>query len=488
MQLTASLRLKTIKGFFWQLSGNLLQNILQLVVIAILARLISKNDFGLAQLALVVIGLGKITTQLGIGPALVQIKKIDNKHITTSETFTFVFSLLLGIIVFFTSNHLEAFFKASGLSEILKVCSVIFLLEGVSTISSSIMLRAMRQKELVMIDFFSYSVGYGVVATAMAWLDYGVWSLVMGQVCQSLLKLLGLLFATRHIPKFGWSAGHFKELIGFGGWFTAAHLCNYSAGQADNVVVGKMLGTESLGVYGRAYNLMVKPVELVGSALDKALFPAMARRQDNLEKVAEVFIAGSRLILIISIPISVLMVLLSDFIVMVLLGDNWSDVVVPLQILSMGLVFRMGYKMGSITTKALGEMSKRTKVEFMYAISMVVFCFIGTKHGLNGVAFGVICSIALTYMMMITISLNALKIGLARYFKQMAAPLALSSFIGISYVLMDMVLSHYLSNIYLYKTAFLLTSVVISLAILMLLGKKAKWMQDIIAIISIRKL
>lgn len=401
---------KTFRGFFWQIGGTIFKTSVQLGVLFILARLISKSDFGIVQSALIVVGLAKLVSEMGVGPALVQKNELTELHIRTGVTLSFILSVLLFLLTSFTSGLISDFFHMPDLQKVLQVISVLFIIEGITTVSQSILLREMKQKVLVQIDFFSYLIGYGVVAIIMSYKGFGYWALIVGQICQSTLKCILSYWKSRHSLRPYYGMTEIKELLYFGGGFTIARFFNYFANQGDNIIVGRYLGASLLGVYSRAYSIMVKPVGLVGDALDKVLFPAMAARQKEANKVIKAFINSSKLITFICIPISVVIILSSKEIVSVLLGSKWMDVVIPLQILTAGLLFRMGYRMGSILTKAMGDVYKRAVCEFLYATFIIIGCYIGAGWGIIGVSYGVLISLVLNYMFMIHLSLRILKL------------------------------------------------------------------------------
>lgn len=429
-----SLTQKTFKGFFWQFGGSMFQTIVQLGVLFVLARLISKAEFGVVQSALVVVGLSKLLTQMGVGPALVQKSDLTPLHIRAGATISLMLSLLFFLIVFFGSGLIADFFNMPELVNVLKVVAVLFILEGVNTVSQSLLLREMKQKVLVKIDFISYLVGYGLVAIALSYYGFGLWSLVIGQILQSLLKCILSFVKSKHsiLPYFGKAES--KELLYYGGGHTLARMFNYLALQGDNIVTGRYLGANALGIYSRAYATMVKPVSLIGTSLDKVLFPAMAARQNQPDRLIEAFINGSRLITFLCIPISCVLIFSSREIINVLLGSKWEEVIVPFQILTSGLIFRMGYKMGDSLSRATGNVYSRAKRQFVYAFCVIFGCYIGTYWGIIGVAFGTLFAVTVNYILMIHLSLSILKINWTYFLKRVFADLYIAIFLGVLFI------------------------------------------------------
>lgn len=224
------------------------------------------------------------------------------------------------------------------------------------------------------------------------------------------------------------------ELLYFGGGFTIAKLFNYLALQGDNIVTGRYLGPDALGIYSRAYSIMVKPVSLIGDSIDKALFPAMAARQNRNDRLIEAFINGSKMISFLCIPISCVLVLSSKEIVNVMLGSKWSDTIIPLQILTAGLIFRMGYKMGDCLSRATGNVYSRALRQFVYAAGVIFGCYIGSHWGVIGVAFGTLFAVTMNYILMIHLSLNILKISWIYFLKRTLSELHIAILLALLFV------------------------------------------------------
>lgn len=405
------------RGFFWQALGSGFQSIIQIGVLIILARLITPDEFGLAQSALIVVGLANLLSQMGVGPAIVQRSNLTEKHIRAGATLSMLLGALLGLVVFFGAGLLSDFFKMPALVPVMQLISVIFIVESITIISQSLLQREMKLKMLVLADIISYSFGYGLVSITLGYLGYGVWALVWGAIAQAVVRNVVVTIIRPHsmIPYFG--SKETKELLYFGGGFTIARFANYFAGQGDNIVVGRYLGADMLGVYSRAYSLMVKPASLIGTAIDKTLFPAMAARQNEPEKLIKAFLSGSYLMTIISLPIGLILVIAAPEIIIGLLGDQWVEAIVPFQILSCGLIFRMGYKMGDCLARATGAVYKRASRQIIFAILVIVGCYIGHFWGIEGVSIGTVFAVMVNYILMIQLSLKIMDLSWTIFLK-----------------------------------------------------------------------
>lgn len=397
---------KTAKGFFWLSSGKIIQSFIQIAVLAVLARLITPESFGIAQASFIVVGFANLLSQMGVGPALVQKKEINDTHLRVGFTFSLFMGLILAALNYTFSDYIASFFEMNELSKVIKVISLIFIIESFVVVSESMLQKKMKFKQYALVNITSYIIGYAVIGVIYADFDYGYWALIYAFIGQVVVKAICVSILEPHSYKFSFKQKELRELLYFGGGFTIAKFANYFAGQGDNIIVGKFLGASTLGLYSRAYSIMVQPVNLIGTALDKVLFPAMASVQDDRTRLKKAFLNGVSAIAIISMPLSILIIIVSPEIVMILLGADWTDAVIPLQILSAALLFRMGYKISDSLARATGNVYKRAWRQYVYAFAIISGTYLGKEWGLEGVAFSVVLAVGLNYFLMAHLSLK----------------------------------------------------------------------------------
>lgn len=431
MEQNESLTSKTFRGMFWMLSGKGSQAILQFIVMIVLARLLSPSDFGIVNAATVVITFTTVFSMVGVGPALIQRPELSKSHIRTGFTLTILLSILFTTLLYFGSNIIASFFHMDKLHIVLKAMSVIFLLKGLSIVSESLIQRQLKFRAFASIEVISYTV-YGFVGVSCAFMGLDYWSLVYAQISQNLIKTILLISLERHNmkPQLHWESA--KELLFFGGGFTIARLSNQFALQADNLVVGRWLGSSALGLYGRAYQLMIMPTNLFGQVMDKVLFPAMARIQNKQNQLSKSYRVGITAVAFFTIPVGILMCLLSKEIVLILFGEKWLNLTPALQVLSLGLVFRTGYKISDSLARATGSVYQRAWRQIIYAIAVFTGAWIGHFAGIFGVSLGVLGAIILNYCLMTNLSMKFINLTLFDIIRAHIPGLLLGVLAGVS--------------------------------------------------------
>lgn len=401
-----SLTERTLSGFVWMFSGSMAGAVLQLIVTMILARLLSPADFGLLSAALIIIYFSEIFSSLGIGSALVQRKELEARHIDTGFTVNLALTAFLTILVFCVAPTISALYRIPELTNVLRLLALVFPIRGLGALSEALLKRTGRFRPLATIDFLSYIVGYVVVGIPLAWIGYGVWALVFATLSQAFLRTLFLFVYLPTTLRLRFDRLAFKELIGFGGGFTTTVLVNYFARQGDNFVVGRWLGAEALGFYGKAYSLMTLPTKEFSKIIDDVLFPVLAQVQEDRTKLAYAYQRGIGVISIIVVPASVFAIILAPELIRVVYGPQWEQAIRPFQILCLSMFFRSAYKMSDTVIKACGAVYRHTFVQVIYATCVIGGAIWAQKWGLVGVAATSAVAILIHYFLLARVSLN----------------------------------------------------------------------------------
>ena len=411
----ASLTHQTIAGMLWTLLGKGAYGILQLIVLAILARLVSPAAFGVVSAALIVISLSAIVSQLGMGTALVQRPTLEPRHIDTAFVASFLFDSALGAAVWLGAPLAATFFRNADVAPVLRTLAWVFPVHGLSTVAQSLMKRELRFRELANLDVVSYGVGYGVVGVPLALMGFGVWALVVAQIVHGTVKTGILLWWRR--PRIRMPERRaFDELMYFGAGFTLAKIANQIAAQGDYLVVGRFLGPQALGFYGRAYNLMSAPANGFATVIDAVLFPVMAKVQTESIRLAAAFRRAIALLSLVFLPTSVAFVLLAPEIVHLLLGPRWAPVVAPFQVLAAGQMFRSNSKIADALARATGAVYRRAWRQILYAVLVVGGAWIGQRWGITAVAWAVLFAILVNWVTMTHLSLTDARMGWGEVF------------------------------------------------------------------------
>lgn len=403
---------RTLFGAAWLFSGAAAQSVLKILVLAVLARMLAPSAFGVVGAALVVVAFADTFGKLGVAPAIVQVQSLDRRLVRTGFTLTLAFGVAVGLAIYLLAPWCASLFRIGELEPVLRMLAVIFPLRSLGFVSEALLQRRMQFRALAVVALVSYAVGYAGVAVSLAFAGFGVMALVLGQIAQSAVATLGFVACARH-PMLPWADRESLKVLGrFGSGVTLARLGNYVAMHADYFVVGRWLGVEMLGYYSRAYALMMQPTNVIGGMGDKVLYPALATVQSENERLLRGFYRSISLIAMATLPLSGLVIVAAPEFVRLLLGAQWGEVVLPLRILMLVLVFRTAAKPVGALLRAKGAVYLLAGWQWLYALMIAAGAWLGHVYGIAGVATAVALAVAANFWIGLAITCSIVPVSL----------------------------------------------------------------------------
>lgn len=421
-----SLGQRTFDGMIWMSAKAVGQVLVQVVVLAVLARHVSQSDFGVAAAALAVLALAVVLADLGLGPAIVQRKDLRPDHIRVAFTVVSLLGLLLWLLLIAIAPGVASLFEIPRLEPALRVIGAVLFVRGL-TVGDHLLQRELDFRRLAAVELAALVIGYGTVSIILALFGAGVWAIVWGHLAQAILRTV-LLWAVRPHP---WlpslARGPLGELVRFGAGLSVGQLAAVVATQADNFIVGRWLGSTALGLYGRAYQLMAMPAFLFGQVANQVLFPAMALVQDDKVRLRRAYETGVACVAVLTLPLSVVLAVSAREVILVILGADWLPLQSAFEVLAFGMFFRTGYKISDCLALATGAIYRRSTRQWMYAALVVLGSLVGQRWGIFGVAVGVAMALAVNYLLTAQLSLRLIEMSWRRFLVAHGAGVALSS-------------------------------------------------------------
>ena len=372
-------------GAGWSALANVGKLILSFASVAVLARLLGPSVYGLMGMATLVLVFLTNFRDLGTATAIIQKPQVSKRLLSSLFWVNCALGIALFAIGFWGAIPAAHFFRDPRIVNILRVISLSFCMTTVGTVPNALLARRMDFRSIAICDVASAVIGYGVsIPCALAGL--GVWSLVFGNLA-NVATATGLYFyfsAWRPALEFDRqevrSVARFSlNLAGFG-------VVNYFSRNADNIVVGRVLGPIQLGYYQMAYNLFLFPIQNISSVLSQVLNPSFAKIQSDNARFRSAYVRSCMLIGLITFPVMAgLGVIVKPFIYTIM-GAKWAPVVPILTIL-----VPVGFCQSvQGTTGQIFVVKGRTDWMFrwsLYGTAVFVTAFvIGVRWGAVGVA------------------------------------------------------------------------------------------------------
>lgn len=388
----------TVRGLSWVGLSQVVAHGFQVGVTVILARMLTPEDFGIVAIANVVVGLAAMVAELGLGSAIVQRKNVDPVQLSTA----FYFSVGLGFTLFigmaWSAGPLSRFVNEPEAQWVIGGLSLSFVLGAFGLIHRSVLTRRMDFRRVAYADIGG-TLGWGVMATLLAYRGWGVWSLVWGQILR-VVSTTGLLWwVCDWRPGAMASWRRFRGFFSFGMRVTGGGLINYGSARVDHAVIGTYLGAGALGPYYIAIQWTMVPLEKIAMVITRVVFPAFSIVQDENERLRRGYAKVIRTISLLSFPLIAGLFVLAGDVVDVFLGAEWAGVAILLKVLCVaGALKAVGTVVGMVFL-AKG----RADISFWWNGCALVFISaavgIGVRFGVAGVAGGIAISSVVLFLL-----------------------------------------------------------------------------------------
>ena len=379
-----SLRSSVLLALRWSAGLRIASQVATWAMTLIVIRLLSPADYGLMALASIVMAFLMMINELGIGPALVQRESLDDSILGQAFGIALVSNLLLMATVWFASPLVAAFFEEPELIPIIRLLSVQFLLIPLAVLPEAMLLRRLDLKKKSIVDLIANIAG-GVTGLVLAWTGHGVWSLVWGSLVLMALRSIGFIAAAPCFVKPEFSLSKAKDLLTFGALITADRLLWFLYSRADVVIIGKILGTELLGIYAVAMQVASLPLQKVNSVLNEVAFPAFSRIQNDPEQVRFYLSKATRTVSFLAFPIFFGISSVAPHFVSVVLGDQWTESVLPLATLACIMPLRMISNIVTSSLQGIGRVGVSVGNLLYASVIIPVAIYVGSGYGLLGV-------------------------------------------------------------------------------------------------------
>lgn len=327
-----NLRDQTIRGGLWSLlTKPLLQAVSYAVSVAV-ARLLSPAEFGLVGMATVFTGFAAVFMDFGIGAAIIQHPDLTDEQLDAAFRATVMMGAALSLLAALAAPAVAMFYHREQLVSLTRVSGLGFLAGSIGVVPRAILQRRMEIKKLVLLDV-GPNVGSGVLSVVLALNGAGVWALVLPSL--ALVSSMSLLPLASCGWRPSWRAPlrELRPLLRMSMHLLGFNVINYWARNVDNLLLGRVSGERELGIYARAYSLMLLPISQIGGIFS-GITPALARMQDDKERAKRTFLRAESLIATVAFPTMMGLAATAGPFVEAVYGAKWVPMIPILQVLA----------------------------------------------------------------------------------------------------------------------------------------------------------
>ena len=422
--LMADLKGRSIRGGAVTMAAQGVRFVLQMGSTVVLARLLTPQDFGLIAMVTAVTGFVVMFKDMGLSMATVQRAEVNHGQISTLFWINVVLSIGVMLVIAALAPVIAWFYGEPRLTWITLALAGAFIFGGFTIQHQALLRRNMRFGTLALIGIISMSAGI-VAAIISAWYGAGYWALVLMQLATAITGAIAVWVACGWRPGLPVRHSGVREMLAFGGNLTGFNVINYFARNADKLLIGKFWGSGPLGLYSKAYGLLMLPLRQIKGPISAVAVPALSRLQNEPDQYRRYYYRAMSTIAFITMPLVAILAALSDEIIRIVLGNQWKDAAIIFKVLAFAAFFQPIGSTGWIFV-SLGQ-TKRMMRWGLATVPLIVLSFvIGLPWGVLGVATSyTVCYLSLILVPSFWYAYRYSPVNLTGLFRSIRCPLVL---------------------------------------------------------------
>lgn len=377
---------KIAYGTLWVIATNIGLRGASVVSTMVLAWLLTPADFGVVAMASIATMLMIGLTEVGMNQVLVHHQDPDKSFFDTAWTIQILRGLVLCLLLFMLAGAISGFFNEERLAPVLRVLSVVFLLDGMVSIGMAKLLKEMRFDLEFRYRLFTRVAGL-ISAIALALWLRNYWAMIFSNIISAMTRLILSFYYAPHLSRP--TLMHWRKIFGFSQWVLLRESVGLISQKLDQILLGRWLGSGLLGQYDMATEIAILPTTALARPLSRSLFPALATLQNQPERFRSALASSLGAIILIGLPASCGLILTANVLVSVLLPPAWEFVGPLIQILTIYGLARIAF---GPCSAALTAMGKVRDVFFINAGNLVLkfgILYVGYLYGgIKGIAWG----------------------------------------------------------------------------------------------------
>jgi O-antigen/teichoic acid export membrane protein len=367
--LQTDLKGKSVRGGVLSLTAQGVQFLLQSVATVVLARLLTPVDFGLVAMVSAVTAIASGFADLGLTEATIQRKEISHNQVSMLFWINVAIGLSLTLLTAAVAPVLAWFYKEPRLIAITLVVSLTFLIGGLRGQYNALLRRQMRFSSIAIRDVTSYAIAVSLAIT-LARHGARYWAIVALPLTLSFTQMVISWFMV------SWRPGMPHRDVEIVNWVS----------NADNILVGWYWGAGSLGLYSRAYNLLMLPLTQINGPAANVAIPAFSRVQDDAEMLARYYLRIVNLILWSIGPLFGFLFVAASPVIVLVLGDKWREAATVFQFLCISALGQVLLQSAIWLFVSRGQSARLLKLMLIISPVMVSGIVIGLPFGIKWVA------------------------------------------------------------------------------------------------------
>jgi O-antigen/teichoic acid export membrane protein len=381
------------KGISWLSLLRISTRGITFVRLAILARILTPTQFGIFGVASLALALLEVLTETGINVFLIQKKDKSHEFISSAWLVSIVRGCLISLLLILGSSFIADFFNSPESMKVLILIAAVPLIRGfINPSIINIQKNLEFQKE-----FYLRSILFAVdavIAITVAFITKSAESFAYGLIFSAVLEVILSFLLFRPWPKMDFELEKVKHIVSRGFWVTLTGIFSYFSDNGDNLAVGRLMGSSSLGLYQVAYRLSTLTVSEITEVVNKVTFPIYLKFSDDRKRLFKAFIKVSALSSLIAGVVGAIIFVFAAPIVLLMLGEKWISIIAVVQILAIYGIVRTIFGNFSSLFLSLERQDYVAKMTFTRVVALILLLYpMISQFGLMGAAYSMLISI-----------------------------------------------------------------------------------------------
>ena len=441
----ASIKQQMLSGVFYTAIARYSGIVISLIITAILARLLSPDDFGIVAVATVIINFFGIFANIGIPAAIIQNKELTNKDMNSIYMFTIWIGGILSVLFFLSSWGIATFYQDNRLVLICQLLSICLFFTAASIVPNALFYR---DKDFKFIAFRTCIVQViaGVLSILAAIKGVGLYTLVIQPILSGLL--VWIISLKKYPQQLQWTMGigSVQKIWNYSMYQFLFSIVNYFTRNLDKLLIGKYMGLTPLGYYEKSYRLMMLPLQNITYIITPVMHPILSDYQNDMNKLGHTQERIMRLLAFIGFPLSIVLLFCAKELILCVFGEQWLPSIPVFQILSLtvGLQLLLSssgsfYQAGN-DTRGLFICGAFSALTSIIGLLIGIFYF----HSLEAIAWCILISFCLNFIQCYwQLYRFMLHRSLLLCYRQLLSPSILSCIIGCTLYLVSIFIKDY---------------------------------------------
>lgn len=385
--MTATLEQKTVRAITWNMFERFGTQGLGFVLGVVLARLLTPADFGLIGMIYVFFAVAQVFVEGGLGAAYVQKKEVTAYDSDTVFYSNLFISLAIYLVLWISAPAIAGFYDQPVLTGLTRVAGLVIIINAFNIIQMAHVMRDVDFKRKTKVTLIATFLS-GVAGITAAYLDFGVWSLVIQQITNRFLTTIGFWVTSKWRPGLKFSIESFKNLFSFGFWILASGLIFAIFNNIYILVIGKFFPAAQLGFYEKAKRFRSIVSEELAGAVGSVSFPVLSKLQDDKPRLKQAVRKFLTHTLVVIAPLIVILIVVAEPFVILILTEKWAPMIPYMQLLCVAGILYPIHSINVQVLKAQGKSNLNFRIEIIKNCFRVINIVVMYRFGVIYIIIG----------------------------------------------------------------------------------------------------